>query len=178
MYQSSLNTLPDSKTEMEAAASLSVVWKRLTNPSLSAEVKETLYLLVHNKLPTKERLFRIKTVDDPFCDRCGNDAVCDRKHYFCSCESVSDAWNCVFDTLSLLLGQPVSQNELILLNFPRSHNDTEVTWLVGTYIHFVWKTFQERRKDSVSRAQLFGFLKFKYKTDQLGSRSQLNIPNL
>ena len=89
-----------------------------------------------------------------------------------------DAWNSVSDILSVLLGQTVSQSELITLRFPKSHNDTEVTWLIGVYIYFVWKTFQGERKDLVDRDQLFGFLKYKYKSDQLGSRSPLNIPNL
>ena len=178
IYHSYLKTLPDSKTEVEADAPLSDVWKRLGNASLSAEVKEVLYLLVHNKLPTKERLFRIKTVHDPYCGRCENNEIGDRVHYFCSCNSVIDAWNSVSDILSVLLGQTVSQSELITLRFPKSHNDTEVTWLIGVYIYFVWKTFQGERKDLVDRDQLFGFLKYKYKSDQLGSRSPLNIPNL
>ena len=178
VYKSFVQSLPDPKIEVEAGSSMSLVWKRLSSLSLSADVKEILFLLVHNKLPTKERLFRIKTVQDPFCDRCDKHAIGNREHYFCSCNSVSDVWKEVSDILISLLGKTVSSEDLITLKFSKSSKDTEVTWLIGSYIYFVWKKYREGNKDYISRGHLFGYLRFKYKSDQLGSRSPLNIPNL
>ena len=177
-YQSSIITLPDSKIEVEAGMSMSQVWERIAYPSLSAQAKEIVYLLVHNKLPTKERLFHINIAQDPYCERCENNAICDRTHYFCACDSTSDAWNSVTNIIFTILDQSVSDEDLISLKFPKTRNDNEATWLIATYIQYVWTSFQYGRKETIEKGRMFGFLRFKYRSDQLGARHPLNIPNL
>ena len=54
----------------------------------------------------------------------------------------------------------------------------EVIWLVGSYVHYVWLELYVRGSPVVDRAKVFGHLKFKYKSDQLGARAPLNIAHL
>ena len=178
VYCSNLSSLPIPKIELEAGVSLALVWKRLRYSSLSAYVKETLFLLNHNKLPVKERLHRIRLTNDPFCDRCDNSIICDLEHFFCVCNSVSETWTAVKLILTDLLNMDVSNSVLILLRFPKSSRDNEITWLVGNYVNKVWEIIYGDGKTHVSKDVMFGFLKYKYRCDQLGARAPLNIPTL
>ena len=57
VYNHELSNLPVSKVEMDMGVSFSLAWKRLWYDSLSVEDRETVYLLIHRKLPVRERLF-------------------------------------------------------------------------------------------------------------------------
>ena len=45
-------------------------------------VQETSFLLVHDKLPVKERIYRIGLSRDPYCDFCDAAVVQDTLHAF------------------------------------------------------------------------------------------------
>ena len=47
------------KVEREAMQSMYLVWSRLKSLELNKNVQETSFLLVHDKLPVKERIYRI-----------------------------------------------------------------------------------------------------------------------
>ena len=73
----------------------------------------------------------------------------------------------------------ISDSDLINLHLPRNRCSNEVIWLVGTYVGEVWGCLDIKSAASLSDDKFFGFLKFKYKMDQLGARLQLNpIPGL
>ena len=73
----------------------------------------------------------------------------------------------------ILVGVDVSNNELIRYKFPASANDKEVVWLMGNYLTKVWENNFVRGKGHFNGDEFYGFLKFKYKADQLGSRTLL-----
>ena len=45
-----------------------------------------IYLLLHNKLPVAERLFRIGFKNDPYCLNCPQAVKADVEHFLCQCE--------------------------------------------------------------------------------------------
>ena len=60
-----------------------------------------------------------------------------------------------------------------------SVNDKEIVWLIGNYLTKIWENNFVREKGHFNGDEFYGFLKFKYKADQLGSRPLLrNIPEL
>ena len=62
-------------------------------------------------------------------------------------------------------------------NFPQKRNETEIVWLVSTYVSELWR--QMKLGSAPSKDQMFGFLRFKYKADRMGSRLPLGlIPEL
>ena len=173
-YITNLSCLPCPKVEVDAGSSLDNVWKRLRYPSLSASVKEKLFLLIHNKLPIKERLHRIQLADNPFCDLCGDSDICEVEHYFCLCKCVAECWTEVKKILINLLGVNVPNSDFLLLRFPKTTHENELTWLVGNYVNQVWKLIYEQGKSNVNKELIIGFLKYKYRCDQLGARYPLN----
>ena len=83
------------KVEAESGVSYKQVWRRLWNPCLTSSAREVLFLLVHNKLPVRERFFRIKVAVDPYCEHCldiTGAEICDVEHFFCSCNRVTETW--------------------------------------------------------------------------------------
>ena len=139
-----------------------------------------IWFRFHRKLPVKERLFRIKLVNNPYCESCSEklqfDVVCDFEHYFCNCQLVSNAWSSIKNIIVNLLNIDVTDQSLISLNFPSSTFENEIMWILGSYFLFVWQSLRSEGESAVERKKLFGFLKFKYEASQLGARSQLNMP--
>ena len=73
----------------------------------------------------------------------------------------------------------LSNLDLITLNFSKCESDTTVVWVLGSYLEEAWREIYTEGSRSLKRGRLFGFLKYKYRKDQMGSRVQLlNIPEL
>ena len=76
-------------------------------------------------------------------------------------------------------GTDISDGNMITMCLPNNRRSNEVSWLLGTYVGEVWRSIFVKGAAELNDAQFFGFLKFKYKTDQLGARLPLNpIPGL
>ena len=59
VYVEMTSTLPPPKVVMESNLDYNLTWSRLHSPVVDARARDVLYLLIHNKLPVPERLFRI-----------------------------------------------------------------------------------------------------------------------
>ena len=71
-----------------------------------------------------------------------------------------------------------SDLELITLTFPKGGFAKEIAWIVATYVTEIWR-IHCRGSSFPNRDQMFGFLRFKFKLDQIGARVKLNeIPGL
>ena len=92
--------------ERKHGFSLTHSWRNLYNDCLLSSARELIFLLIHNKLLVKERLFHIRQAIDPYCQFCMDHNVgaiiCDIDHYFCSCSRISKIW-CVLKSLILKL---------------------------------------------------------------------------
>ena len=185
IYLGYSDEFPVPKVEAEAGISYKKVWRRLCNPYLTSPAREILFLLVHNKLPVRERLFRINVAVDPYCEYCLENTgaeICDLEHYFCSCSRVAETWErlriIVLGLLDVGIAD-VSDWKIINLCLPNNRNNNEVIWLLSSYVREVWASLYVKGDAKLNAAQFFGFLKFKYKNDQLGARMPLNqIPGL
>ena len=180
VYESFVSSLPAPKVESDAGTSFKEVWKRTQNLALTPEMHEIMYLLIHKKLIVQERLFRINLVNDPYCKICIDSTQmftsCDYLHFFCDCPSVSNTWSSIRDIILGLVQGSVDNHALISLNFPKSKHEKEVMWLLGSYIEQIWHSIQSEGASFVDKKKIFGFLKFKFRASQLGSRVQLSLP--
>ena len=176
---------PVPKVEVESGISYKQVWRSLHNPCLTSVSREVLFLLLHNKLPVKERIFRIRLAVDPYCEHClgltGAAKICDLEHFFCTCWRVLQVWERLKLMILNLLGlepEDLSDWDVLNLRLPQ-RNINEVIWLLGIYLTEVWGSLFVKGASELCEAQFFGFLKYKYRTDQLGARLPLNpIPGL
>ena len=160
-------SFPLPKIVREAAVDYGPVWKRLHGPVVHAGARDLLFLLVHNKLPVPERLFRIGLKHSPYCKHCVGAEIADLEHFFCSCVKTRQAWSWVrLKILDLCDQGLMSSNwELINLFLPATQFEQEIVWLVGNFVEYVWDNVFIRNSE-VKLEKLFGFLSFKYKIDQ------------
>ena len=179
IYRSMMENVSPPKVEIEAGSSLEKVWQYISQPILSPSTADISFLLVHNKLPVSERLFRVRLRNDPYCDFCSGAVFCDLEHYFCSCVRVETVWRWVKEKIINLVGETVDNVDLVRYIFPGCTAEKEVVWLLGNYFEKAWKDLYISGEERLKADEFFGYLKFKYKADQLGARHSLDyIPGL
>ena len=140
----------------------------VNSPTLSDTTREICYLIVHNKLPVKERLFRVNMTNDPYCPLCPGAEILDLENFYFTCIQVLDIWKLVSKIIADLLGQTVPNSNLIRFPLPASQYENEISWLLGNYFEKVWNDIV-RKGTGVKTEEFFGFLKFKYRADQQGA---------
>ena len=111
---------------------------------------------------------------DPYCLKCARAEVNDIVHFFCMCEAVCNTWSWLKRQVVRLgqMGGIVDDWEIVNLCFVSSRRDTEIVWLVSSYVLYVWEMVQVKKLD-VKLDKFFGFLTFKYKMHQATSSNQL-----
>ena len=147
---------------------------------VDVKARDVLFLLLHNKLPVKERLFRIGLKHDPYCIKCAGAEIDDIVHFFCTCEAVSNTWSWLKSKVMQLgnMGAVVDDWDLVNFLYRKSSHDSEIVWLVSSYVLYVWETVHDKKLE-VKRDKFFGYLTFKYKMHQMTSPDQpLNLHHI
>ena len=171
--------VPKVQTELGPTFNFSLAWKRINSVVLPSSVRDVSYLLMHNKLPTKERLFRIALSNDPYCVFCPDAIICDTEHFFCNCVRIKHVWRSIRNMIMSMLNVSVSDWSLIHYFAPRNDYENETVWLIGNFIAKAWKELQGNNVAQLKDERFFGFLKYKFKEDQRGARTGLrDIPGL
>merc|ERR1711954_552006 len=168
VYAELTSSFPPPKVVMDSDRDYSTVWRRLHSSVVDDKARDILFLLLHNKLPVKERLFRIGMKHDPYCLKCAGAEIDDIVHFFCSCVSVCNTWSWLKRQV-LQLGQMdarVEDEEIVNLCFVKSSHETEIVWLVSSYVLYAWETVHIRKLE-VKLDKFFGFLTFKFKMHQM-----------
>ena len=119
VYAGHEKKFPVVKVEVDLGLSFKNVWKRLQNPVMSRWAVDNMYLLIHNKIPVRERLFRIGVRNDPYCEWCEGAQVSDVEHVFTTCVRTMMLWSWVRGKIVKWMGLGMVSNwELINLRFP------------------------------------------------------------
>ena len=131
VYAEMTSSFPPPKVVMESTRDYSTAWRRLHSPVVDCKAKDLLFLLLHNKLPVKERLFRIGLGHDPYCVKCAGAEVSDIEHFFCSCEAVDNTWSWLKRQVVQWgqMGAGVEDWEILNLFFVSSGHNAEIVWL-------------------------------------------------
>ena len=163
-----LASFPTPKVELGSVHNYKLSWRRLQCPAVESEVKETMFLLIHNKLPVSERLFRIGVKVDPYCSHCPGAVTADIEHFFCDCERTKVTWSWIRLKILRLCqqGSTASNWELLHLLVPETQYEQEMVWLIGNFISYAWNNSYVRNR-VVKVEKFFGFLTYKYKTSML-----------
>ena len=103
-----------------------------------------MFLVIHNILPTRDRLYRLNQCRDDQCEQ--GDGVEDVEHLFTSCVRTQVAWAwCRRKIMNLMpdLQTYPSNFELIHLAYD-SMMDDEILWLVSNFCAYVYN--QKKQK--------------------------------
>ena len=95
---------------------------------------------------------------------------------------VKETWSALKDILfPFIVSYPRSTSDLDLLtlNFCCRESDIVSVWILARYVEYTWKHFNTNRAVLLRTGEFFGYLKFKYKSDQDGARVRIvRIPQL
>ena len=165
IYRSLISLASVKVTRDNPGINYSLVWKRLQSSVIPYEYRDSLLLLVHNKLPVPERMNRLGLIDTPLCQYCnGNDETADIVHFFCSCVRTRRVWSWLRVKLISLSSSLQHDTNWTLLNlaFTAKASENEVVWLLSQYVYNTWKHFSSTQVE-VKVEKFFGFLSWKYK---------------
>ena len=70
------------------------------------------------------------------------------------------------------MGARVDDWDLVNLLFTKSSNDSEIVWMISSYVLYVWEMIHVK-KIEVKLDKFFGYLTFKYKMHQTTCTDQL-----
>ena len=168
--------VPKVVKEATNANDYKLAWIRLHSPFVTHELKDILYLLLHNKLPVAERLFRIGFKNDPYCLNCPQAVIADVEHFFCQCERSKAGWKLLRSLLIEINGRRgmlCSNFTLLNLLSPAKEDQRETTWLVSNFVYYTWNQAYVNGVD-IKPQNLFNHLHCEFKKDI----KRLQLPRL
>ena len=119
------------------------IWDRLNRPVINSQIRDVMFLVIHNILPTRQHLFRLNQCRSDQCDQ--GDRLEDIEHLFTGCVRTQVAWAwCRRKIMHLMpdLDSYPSNFELITLVYD-SMMDDEILWLLANYCYYV---YDQKRK--------------------------------
>ena len=123
-------------------------WRLAKLRGLGSEVKTFLWKLLHNLLPTQERVNRITKTENssPLCKLCHEQLVEDQLHAFFLCQANSTASRALITTITYLLPN-LTTRKILLLDFVLDETkEFPAVWIVGNFLQLVWSLRIEKRQ--------------------------------
>ena len=107
---------------------------------LDPSAREYLFMIIHNIVPNRERLYlKMNMVNNPCCVECNVRE--DNVHIFSECSMVQEAWFWVRSRLLAMLPEACSRTsnfEFLNRMFARDILDSEAIWIIGNFVQLVW----------------------------------------
>ena len=129
-------------------------WNYLSTRGLSGEQRSFLFKFLHNILPTKKRLFRMKLAESPDCELCEHGLEGDLQHSLLSCDhnNVVNDWliGVLIDLDPGLVDCELSARNILTLDF--QINDCKklaVLFFLTLVFEFIWKKRQAKKSISL-----------------------------
>ena len=143
---------------------MKLVWHRLSLLNYRREVQEVSFLMLHNKLPVQERLYRIQVSKDPYCLLCPNAEFQDICHFLTGCDGIIPYWRWTRELCYSLFGNSnIEEESLLRFQWPGSRKDRDIFWLIAHYNFIIWDILCIRKLSVVGEKEIFGYMRFKYK---------------
>ena len=113
-------------------------WRLARSKGLGPEVTTFLWRLLHNLLPTQERLNHMMRNTQPLCKLCQDQLVEDQPHAFFLCGANNQANQSLLSSLSPTIPN-ITIRQILLLDFQLDEPDEfPVVWLVGNFLLTMW----------------------------------------
>ena len=154
------------------------IWVRLNHPVLTSKMRDIMFLVIHNILPTRDRLHRLNMSDNAMCKK--EDGLEDVEHLFTGCLRTQVAWAWTRRKIMHLLPDWVTQFpsnfELLHLAYEALLN-REILWLISTYCSYVWiEKIKGGNNYMICVDKLRNFMMQEYQENQYGQNSLAFIP--
>ena len=154
------------------------IWGRLNLPVLVSEVRDLMFMLIHNILPTRDRLARLRRRQDALCS--AEDGIESAEHLFTACTRTQVAW--AWARRKIIHLMPVSNIypsdfELIHLAFEPNTMEKEIVWLISHYCWYVWDQKKKHGNRFIADVdKLRSYFMKEYLENQFGQNFLAHIP--
>ena len=117
---------------------------------LNPEQRSFLFKLVHNLLPTNNRLFKMNMAPSPQCDACGQGVVQDLPHVMLDCDTngIINDWivGVLFDIDPNLIHTELNSVNILCMNLDMEPEVfLPVVWFLTTAFSLLWRAKQSRK---------------------------------
>ena len=174
LYHEYTSSFPPPKVVFKLDVDWPVVWERLDSPVLDPTAREYLFMIIHNIVPNRERLYlKMNMVNNPCCIECNVRE--DNVHIFTECSMVQEAWFWVRSRLLSMLPETCSRTsnfEFLNFMFEKNTMDLEMIWLLSSVVSYIWSE-KINRKRKVKLEHLIGHLQLQYRANQLSRKPRL-----
>ena len=119
-------------------------WKAATTPGLPSELKSFLWRMLHNILPTRTRLFRMKmpNILSPNCILCDDDNPDTTLHALFNCSKSKQAADYLLKGLRLF-DPDITAEKVIFQDFSGSENDLPLIFVSASVMNQIWTSRKE-----------------------------------
>ena len=173
LYRSFTETLPPPKVmyKPDPGRVWENVWININNPMLRVKEREFLFLLVHNILPTRERLFRMNMVESEACV-CGG-GVESLEHIFFTCVKSQSAWSWMRRKMETVVvgARLFSASDFMKMDF----KSKTFLFFMNFYFSFIWKKLKTENTAVINIVNMEAELRSEFRLFQ---NSQNRFENL
>ena len=115
-----------------------VIWTLTVTPGLSSELSSFLWLLFHNILPTKERLFRMQMSPSSLCDLCQMNRVDCLQHALLECP-FNDSTGAFLLRCLQTVAPNLAADQVFSFNFPMDKAlNLPIMYIFSSFLYQVW----------------------------------------
>ena len=174
VYRELTNTLPPPKVIYKYDLPWATVWENIHHPVLDVKQRELMFLLVHNILPSRQRLFRLNQVQDDNClEGDGQETL---EHLFCQCRRTQVAW--AWMRRKIINWCPshhgLSDFEMINLVTLEKQKVLDIIWLVANYVSYVWSKKCENNNSNIDLDKFIVVLRNEYELNRQYSQNKVS----
>ena len=121
-------------------------WSLASIPGLTSDSYTFLFKMIHNILPTQQRLHRILTsVTSPTCTLCDSQSICCCSHALFTCNYNIEVGNWLINVVNNVT-PGVTPRNLILLNLNiDSRLNLPITWIISQTLKHIWNCRHEKK---------------------------------
>ena len=159
LYISFTETMPPPMIELKYAdMNWLLIWSRLCSGVLSPTARNYLFLIIHERVSTRERCHRLapNIYESPTCLKCFMESE-SINHRYLYCSAISRCWDKLRELLLNLDFNFVFEADQAFLNlsFTESLRSPAVLWLIGEYVCFIEKESVLRNRRLTSEELMY-----------------------
>ena len=128
------------------------IWTYLIIPGLPSDLTSFLWLMLHNLLPTKERLFRLNmpNINENTCDLCNTEAIDNLQHALLKCPSNNATNSFLLESIRGVLPDVQTEQVVLLDLHLQPDQELPVIYLIACVLSQIWDCRKNKKQSNLT----------------------------